>query len=137
MAPLAIAGEPFERRIAALRVIGGDRSSGLPAEAQALLSGILQRDPEPAVVAAAAEEVEQRYAPDSMPALLDAWRRLPPGESRQHVGRAYAKWSPWPQIKERLAEARRPEEHDAWVRAWAVSLSASWSRSALPSPPLP
>ena len=37
-------------------MIGGDRSNGLPAETQALLSDMLRRDPEPAVLAAAAEE---------------------------------------------------------------------------------
>lgn len=119
MFPLALGGEPFERRIAALRVIGGDRSSGLPAEVQALLGDVLRRDPEPAVVAAAAQEIEQRYAPETLPALLDAWRRLPPGDARQQVARSYAKWATWPDLKERFAEARGPEDYDEWARAWA------------------
>ncbi len=122
MFPLALSGEPFERRIAALRVIGGDRTNGLPAETQSLLSDVLRRDPEPAVAAAAAEEIEQRYARDTLPALLDAWRRLPRGEERQQVARSYAKWATWPELKERFAEARGQEEHDEWARAWAPYL---------------
>jgi len=121
--PLALSGEPPERRVAALRVIGGDRSEGLPSEVQALLSDVLRGDPEPAVVAVAAEEIEQRYAPDTVEALLDAWRRLPSGEPRQRVARAYAKWVKWADLKQRFAEARGPLEHDEWARAWAAHLS--------------
>lgn len=121
MFPVARSGEPLERRIAALRVIGGDRSNGLPAEVQALLGDVLRADPEPLVVAAAAEEIEQRYAPETLPALLDAYRRLPPGEARQRVARSYAKWASWPELKERFREARDPAEYDAWARA-----SSAW-----------
>jgi hypothetical protein len=131
MFPLALGGEPFERRVAALRVIGGDRADGLPPETQALLSEVLRRDPEPAVAAAAAEEVEQRYAPDTVEALLDAWRRLPPGVERQGIARSYAKWAKWPDLKQRFAEARGPLVHDEWARAWAPYLSffkEGWDR---------
>jgi hypothetical protein len=119
MVPLALSGEPLERRIAALRVIGGDRQNGLPADVQQLLSDVLRRDPEPAVVAAAAEEITQRYGPDTLPALLEAYRRLPPGDEQRKVAQAYAQWAEWPQASERIAEARGPEEHDLWVGAWA------------------
>jgi hypothetical protein len=129
MYPLALGGEPFERRIAALRVIGGDRQNGLPAEVQALLGGVLRTDPEPAVVATAAEEIEQRYAPETHPALLDAYRRLPQGEPRKKVARAYAKWASWPEVKDRFLEARDPAEYDAWAAAssaWLTFFKEGW-----------
>lgn len=118
MFPVVRGGEPPERRVAALRVAGGDRSEGQAEDVQALLAEVLRLEPEPAVVAAAAEEIEQRYSPDAFPALLDAYPRLEPGPEREKVASAYARWAPWPELRQRFDRASQ-EEHEAWARACA------------------
>jgi len=105
---------------------------GLPSDVQALLCDVLRGESQPAVVAAAAEEVEERYAPDTLDALLEAHQRLLPGPSRQQVARAYARWAPWQQLKRCLNEARNPDEFDAWVAAASRYVFAGPKEGATP-----
>jgi hypothetical protein len=127
MFPVARGGEPPERRVAALRVIGGDRSDGQAEEVQTLLADVLRLEPEAIVLAAAAEEIEQRYSPNAFLALLDAYRRMEPGAERQQVASAYARWAPWTELRQRFDRAS-PEEHETWARAWSgyMTLGQGW-----------
>jgi hypothetical protein len=47
---------------------------------------------------------------------------MEPSEPRERLARVYAKWSEWPVVAARIAEARGADEHDAWVRAWTWAM---------------
>ena len=106
-----------ERRIAAVEAIGGDRAKGLPAEVEEMIVEVLRLDPEPAVVRTAAEVAERHFGEKAVPALLEAYDRLPPGDDRRRVATAYAKWAGWRAVREQFRRAAGPGQYDDWAHA--------------------
>ena len=121
--PLVREADLPERRMAAIHAAAGDRHDKMPDVISAALLDVLRTEEHPGVLEAAAREFEQRFSPDALGPLLDAFRRMPAGEQRHMVARAYAKAASWQQVRARMDEAGDTQTFESWMRASVLWLS--------------
>ncbi len=135
LAPLAIQGQPAERRLAAVAAALGDGYDwASPAYGEALRH-VFANETDTRVIRMASDVLVFRYIKEPARWVLDAYRRMPAGDDRRWIALAYQRFSlSLADILARFDEARDQSERDDWATAFSYQLSAASRNQVVKEP---
>lgn len=114
-APLAVDGEPAERRRAAVPLAVGNLYEKATPEWEAALGTVFERETDPRVLLEAARTLAYVWIERPGERLVAAYGRMPPGQPRREVAIGYRSWAKFEDVVARYDASRDATERDDWV----------------------